>query len=66
MYGPENRVGLWMLPVADDDGGPLIRLMDPLENARAAVLLSRDGTDWSWFPGFERGIYDESGAMPQP
>lgn len=56
MLGPGNRVGLWMPPVVDDNGGPAVALMDPLENAWAAVLMSQDGTDWSAFPGCQGGI----------
>lgn len=38
-------------------------LAHPLTNAWAAVELSKDGADWSGFPGCQRGIYRKDGTL---
>lgn len=51
---PTDDYGLWQINASN---GRLATL-DPLGNARSAVYLSRDGTDWSPWTTYRTGAYE--------
>lgn len=55
-------VGYWQI---NSSHGPGMASTDPLTNARAAVHLSKNGTDWSpWCTSYDDGICHGSTANP--
>lgn len=58
-----QNVGLWQI----DTTNGYTNLTDPLSNARAAVKLSRNGTNWSDWQTYTEGTYEKflpSGTTP--
>ena len=56
-HGPERSFGLWQInvlafPVYDET-----QLLDPLYNARAALAVSKGGTNYAPWPTFVDGSY---------
>lgn len=55
-------IGLWQINTVH---GPQMATTDPLANARAAVHLSKNGTDWSaWCTSYDDGLCHGSMSSP--
>ena len=52
---PAGDVGYWQ--INEPIWGPALATTDPLGNAKAAIHISHDGTDWSPWVTFETGAY---------
>jgi Lysozyme like domain len=53
-YSPTNDIGYWQI---HDTWGPRLATFNPLGNARAAVYISRDGSDWEPWTTYRTGAY---------
>jgi LysM repeat protein len=53
-YSPTNDIGYWQI---HDTWGPRLATFNPLGNARAAVYISHDGTDWEPWTTYRDGAY---------
>lgn len=52
---PTDDFGLWQV---NGSHGPALATLSPSGNARAAVLISGDGTDWSPWTTYREGLYE--------
>ena len=52
-YSPTNDVGLWQI----NGSWGAMASTDPVVNARAAVTISHDGTDWYPWTTYTSGAY---------
>jgi LysM repeat protein len=50
---PTDDYGLWQINFSNGD----LATLNPLANARSAIYLSRDGTDWSAWTTYRDGAY---------
>ena len=53
---PDGDVGYWQIDMAAH--GPALATYSALGNARAAVLISDDGSDWSPWTTYREGLYE--------
>ena len=55
----ENSFGLWQINIGPGANPQYagVDLFDPINNARAAVAISRNGSDWSPWSTYESGAY---------
>lgn len=51
---PTNDYGYWQI---NGSHGPAMATFDPMGNARAAIAISSDGTDWGAWTTYTEGLY---------
>ena len=51
---PTNDYGYWQI---NGSHGPAMATFDPIGNAKAAIAISRDGTDWYPWTTYTSGAY---------
>jgi Lysozyme like domain len=54
---PEYSIGLWQINLLAHPQYTVSQMLDPLENARAAVAISKDGTDFGPWTTYIHGTY---------
>jgi hypothetical protein len=55
--GEDQRAGLWQPPAWGNHHSLVRALLNPLANAQVTVTLTKNGDDWSAFPGYTNGTY---------
>jgi LysM repeat protein len=53
-HSPTNDYGYWQI---NGSHGPAMATFDPIGNAKAAIAISRDGTDWYPWTTYTSGAY---------
>jgi hypothetical protein len=56
IVSPTSDYGLWQINWSHDPSDPQIYL-NPVVNVRAAIAISSDGTDWSAWTTYTKGLY---------
>jgi hypothetical protein len=56
VVSPTSDYGLWQINWSHDPSDPQVYL-DPVVNARAAIAISDNGTDWSPWVTYVKGLY---------
>lgn len=54
---PSSATGLWQVETSAHPQYTASQLLDPLENAKAAVAISNNGTNWSPWQTYTNGAY---------
>lgn len=54
---PEYSVGLWQINIVSHPGYTQAQMEDPVQNAAAAVAISRNGTDFGFWTTYTSGAY---------
>ena len=52
---PTNDYGYWQI---NGSHGPALATYNPIGNAKAAIIISNDGTDWDPWTTYVTGAYE--------